>query len=201
MCLLIADVRFVQWVYLWEKLCEQIRGLFPSFEQLLFKFSIIWTCYLCDLLPSCDSLCYLWLDLSCFWWCMLRMHENIVEKNETNDFCWRVFLSFYLVFDCCWFWVGCHVGRMRASAHFRSINLWNPKKLFIYSAGIDVVIWCRVSEMFTWSHYLSILLELATWKNVSINTCFPSPRCIWNTFIQVIVLITPYLRWCISDDC
>ena len=130
MRVLIADVRFVQWVYLWEKLCERIRGLFPSFEQLLLKFSIICTCYLCDLLPSYDSLCCLWLYLICFWWCMLLMHESIVEKEaETNDFCWRVFLSTYLVFDCCWFWVGCHVGRIRARAHFWSISLWSPQKI------------------------------------------------------------------------
>ena len=130
MRVLIAHVRFAEWVYLWEKLCERIRGLFPSFEQQLLKSSIIWTCYLCDLLPSDDSLCYLWLYLSCFWWCMLLMHENCGKKAETNDFCWRVFLSTYLVFDCCWFWVGCHVGRIRARAHFWSISLWNPKKLF-----------------------------------------------------------------------
>ena len=131
MRVLIADVRFVQWVYLWEKLCEPIRVCFLLLEQLLLKFSIIWTCYLCDLLPSYDSLCYLWLYLSCFWWCMLLMHESIVEKEtETNGFCWRVFLSTYLVFDCCWFWGGCHVGRIRARAHFWSISLWNPKKLF-----------------------------------------------------------------------
>ena len=56
MRVLIAHVRFAEWVYLWEKLCERIRGLFPSFEQQLLKSSIIWTCYLCDLLPSDDSL-------------------------------------------------------------------------------------------------------------------------------------------------
>ena len=85
-CVLIADVRFVQWVYLWEKLCERIRGLFSSFEPLLINFSIIWTCYLCDLLPSYDSLCYLWLYLSCFWWCMLLMHEDCGKRSWNQWF-------------------------------------------------------------------------------------------------------------------
>ena len=86
MRVLIAHVRFAEWVYLWEKLCERIRGLFPSFEQQLLKSSIIWTCYLCDLLPSDDSLCYLWLYLSCFWWCMLLMHEDCGKRNWNQWF-------------------------------------------------------------------------------------------------------------------
>ena len=86
MRVLIAHVRFAEWVYLWEKLCERIRGLFPSFEQQLLKSSIIWTCYLCDLLPSDDSLCYLWLYLSCFWWCMLLMHEDCGKRSWNQWF-------------------------------------------------------------------------------------------------------------------
>ena len=127
---LLMNLRFVQWVYLWEKLCERIRDLCLSFEKILLKISIIWTCD-CTCVASDDA----YASVICFWWCMLLMHESIVGKEtETTDFFWRVLLSNYLVFDCCWFWVGCHVGRIKARARFWSISLWNPK--------MDVVIWC-----------------------------------------------------------
>ena len=90
------------------------------FEKILLKISIIWTCD-CTCVASDDA----YASVICFWWCMLLMHESIVGKEtETTDFFWRVLLSNYLVFDCCWFWVGCHVGRIKARARFWSISLW-----------------------------------------------------------------------------
>ena len=176
---LLMNLRFVQWVYLWEKLCERIRDLCLSFEKWLLKISIIWICD-CTCVASDDA----YASVICFWWCMLLMHESIVGKEtETTDFFWRVLLSNYLVFDCCWFWVGCHVGRIKARARFWSISLWNPKKLLSQLAWMSSF-GAAVSEMFTWGHYLSILLQLVAWeKRLNINTCFPSLRCIWNTFM------------------
>jgi hypothetical protein len=136
---------------------------------------------------------------------LLMMHVMYVwkhcgKKTETNDFLLK---GISVLLPCFWLllvlsWLPCWPYKGKGPF---SINQLVKSQKIVCSAGIDVVIWCGVSEMFTWGHYLSILLELVTWKDVSINTCFPSPRCIWNTFIQVIVLITPYLRWCISDDC
>ena len=113
---------------------ERITGLFPSFQTLHPKWLIIWTWYLCYLLleihcATCDCA---WVasddtyasDVTRYF-CMKPLWEKKLEPVIFLEWC---FCPCLLVFGCCCFWVGCHVGRIGARAHLWPISLWNPKR-------------------------------------------------------------------------